>query len=924
MSLRARVSTLLIATAIVLIAVGLYSSRRLMHWDEVGLTGLAFSPVMPEGKQAPLKMLAPGRVLTVFPSAPAEGAIRGGDVLISINGVSIEDNKALAANDKRLKTGDVVTYRVRRGERVFDVRTKLETPHRIPLFFWAIVVNAIVGIAYLAIALLVLSKQPDDRRVLVFFAMMAVGATYLFVTPALSLDTSNIRGLAGDTTGQNVVPLLVMLASFIPFLPLTLHLALIFPRERPIVLSSPHIFRWVYGIPAAFVTAILFLGGIAVYATANPKAAKSLNVPLNVFTAALTLAGFAVAWRIARIGRTEGTKQAFWRRPLQSIFFAVAAAMGIGRIADATGLDWLELTVAISIGLLIVGSIASYPVLSCIALYRSYRDAGAEERRQVKWPLWGTITALATRIVLSLVLQVPIMWMMFTAGDVGPWFRIAQTVGLFSTLVYLLIPISFAVAILKYRLMNIDVIIKKTVVYALLSGFVFGIYLGLVGVLGAILVNYAGVKNQFTVIGATLFVALIFVPMRNKLQTLVERNLFRSKYEYAEAIRAVGAEALMAGDATAFMTSAAEKVQRALQNRSVVMFAARHDDFVAAAKVGVADSLVGSLRIPSTSIERLLNAPFDPRTAALSDDAAAALKRVETVLVVPINTPGTSANGFIAIAPKLSGGQFDDDDVAFLREMASQLDIGLDRIRQQREDVDYSQARDIQQGLLPREMPRVAGLDVSGVWQPARTMGGDYYDLIQLSDTELAVCIGDVAGKGMPAALLMSGLQAAVRASASNSPRDLCERVRRVVVSSLTGGRFVTFFYATIDTASMKLRWTNAGHNAPILARTDGTVVRLEEGGPAISRLFRDTRYVEQEIALTAGDRIVLFTDGVSEAGIGGEMFGEQRIEELVATAGDASAYELQRRIASEATAFAGGEVEDDLTLVVVRLTQPA
>src|SRR5687767_5240889 len=211
-------------------------------------------------------------------------------------------------------------------------------------------------------------------------------------------------------------------------------------------------------------------------------------------------------------------------------------------------------------------------------------------------------------------------------------------------------------------------------------------------------------------------------------------------------------------------------------------------------------------------------------------------------------------------------------------------------------------------------MPRLAGIDVSGTWQPARTMGGDYYDLITLSDTELAVCIGDVAGKGMPAALLMSGLQAAVRASASSSPRDLCERVRRVVVSSLSEGRFVTFFYATIDTAAMRLRWTNAGQNAPILARTDGSIVRLEEGGPAISRLFRDTRYEEHEIALSPGDRIVLFTDGVSEAANrAGEIFGEQRIEELVANAGDAGAEELQRRIAHAATAFAGGEVEDDL-----------
>jgi sigma-B regulation protein RsbU (phosphoserine phosphatase) len=313
----------------------------------------------------------------------------------------------------------------------------------------------------------------------------------------------------------------------------------------------------------------------------------------------------------------------------------------------------------------------------------------------------------------------------------------------------------------------------------------------------------------------------------------------------------------------------------------------------------------------------MLDRPFDPRRRTLREDAAAALTRIEAVLVVPI-----AARGFIAAAPKLSGGEYDVEDIDFFRSVSEQLAVGLGRIRMSAEEADFEQARAIQQTLLPREMPRVAKIDVSGVWQPARTMGGDYYDLLPLSESELAICIGDVAGKGMPAALLMSGLQAAVRASASSSPRDLCERVRRVVVSSLSGGRFVTFFYGTVDTAAMRLRWCNAGHNAPILVRADGTIVRLAEGGPAFNRLFRGA-YEEREIALAPGDRIVLFTDGVSEAAdSSGEMFGEARIEELVTDCRDLAATELQQTIVDAASAYSGGDLEDDLTLVVVRITE--
>jgi hypothetical protein len=348
----------------------------------------------------------------------------------------------------------------------------------------------------------------------------------------------------------------------------------------------------------------------------------------------------------------------------------------------------------------------------------------------------------------------------------------------------------------------------------------------------------------------------------------------------------------MARDAGEFLASAAEKLQQALQSRSLVIFAERQEEYVATAKIGVSDALIGKLRVGRTFVE-LLDRPFDPRRRTLPDDAARALARIEAVLIAPIGS-----RGFVALAPKLSGGEFDVEDIDFLRSAADQIGIGVDRIRMQVEEEDYAQARAIQQTLLPREMPEITGLELSGVWQPARTMGGDYYDFLKLSDHELAVCIGDVAGKGMPAALLMSGLQAAVRASASSSPRDLCERVRRVVVSSLSGGRFVTFFYATLDMASMVLRWCNAGHNAPILARADGTIVRLGEGGPAFTRLFRDTGYQESEVRLLPGD--------------------------LVADSRELDAHELQRTIVDAASSFSRGELEDDLTLVVVRVGMAA
>lgn len=928
MSVRSRTAIAVTATVLLYTAVFLYGAMRFRVWNERGITGLSYLAEISNGKKTktPLPGFSTGMVFMLYPTGPAERAgLKPRDQLVSINGIPLSEQDKLAELNRRARAGDTITYRVMRGGRDLTVPVPLTSPINLPLYILATTVSTLVALTFAAIGLIVLFRKPDDRRVVVFYVMVVVGGLSLLSGPAVQIDASNARGIHDESPGANIIPFAGFMIIAVAFMPLTLHLALIFPRERPILSTSPRVLRWVYGIPATSMTAVVLVFAIGLLATNFKVAPRVIGHAVNITAAVFTVAGLVLALRIARRGRTEGVRNAFWQRPFQTIFVAAAVILGIARIIEVFHIRWLAIGFGIVIGILITAGLIGFPIASCFTLYRQYRDAGAEEKRQVKWPLWGTLFALALRITVGVTGQIVGTVLMFSGSDYGRWLEALSYADVMTTLVYLLIPISFAVAIFKYRLMNIDIIIRRTVLYAILSAAIVVLYLGIVGVLGMVLVNVAGVKNQTMIIGATLVVALVFVPMRNKLQTLVDRNLFRHKYDYPEALRTVAAEALGATNLGSFLTMAAEKTQHALQNRAVVIFSNRHDDFVVAAKVGVADSLLGTLRVNRQALLPFLARPFDPRRHALPDDAAAALKRVEASLIVPINTPGTPANGFIAAAPKLSGAEFDVEDIDFVRSVADQLDIGMDRVRMQIEDADYSQAREIQQSLLPREMPRVAGIDVSGVWQPARTMGGDYYDLLKLSETELAVCIGDVAGKGMTAALLMSGLQAAVRASASSSPRDLCERVRRVVVSSLTGGRFVTFFYATIDTAAMRLRWSNAGHNAPVLARADGSVERLAEGGPAISRLFRDTPYEERELALAPGDRLVLFTDGVSEAmNRGGEQFGEQRIEELVARAGDASAAQLQQTIVEAAGSFADGEFEDDLTLVVLRLTQPA
>jgi sigma-B regulation protein RsbU (phosphoserine phosphatase) len=237
-----------------------------------------------------------------------------------------------------------------------------------------------------------------------------------------------------------------------------------------------------------------------------------------------------------------------------------------------------------------------------------------------------------------------------------------------------------------------------------------------------------------------------------------------------------------------------------------------------------------------------------------------------------------------------------------------------------RQEQERAEAHAIQQGLLPQVIPQRAGYEIAGAWQPALSVGGDYYDVLAFDDGALGLCIADVAGKGLPAALLMSNLQAAVRglAAPSLAPGALCQRLNTLVCHNTTNDRFITFFYAELDGPSRTLRYSNAGHNPPIVLHGDGSHDRLQEGGGVLG-IFPQQSFSTGSARLAAGDRVILFTDGVTEAHeADGEEFGEDRLLQLLREHPSASPAALQEKILGAAGAFSRGHWHDDATLLVL------
>lgn len=258
-------------------------------------------------------------------------------------------------------------------------------------------------------------------------------------------------------------------------------------------------------------------------------------------------------------------------------------------------------------------------------------------------------------------------------------------------------------------------------------------------------------------------------------------------------------------------------------------------------------------------------------------------------------------------------------------------------LEKERLEADLAVAREIQQRMLPQSPPVIPGLDVAGLSLPSREVGGDLFYFLPVSNGRLGLTIGDVSGKSVPAALLMSNVLAALRSEARivDKEDEILVHLNRLIVEQVEPGRFVTFFYGVVDPSAHMLRYACAGHNPPLVMRADGAAEWLHEAGVPLG-VMPESTYTPAEIALGPGDVLVLYSDGVTEAQRGDgteaegegeeepdEFFDEHRLEAAVREARTRSSSEIITHVMDSIRAFTeGAEQSDDVTLVVVRIVR--
>jgi serine phosphatase RsbU (regulator of sigma subunit)/pSer/pThr/pTyr-binding forkhead associated (FHA) protein len=314
--------------------------------------------------------------------------------------------------------------------------------------------------------------------------------------------------------------------------------------------------------------------------------------------------------------------------------------------------------------------------------------------------------------------------------------------------------------------------------------------------------------------------------------------------------------------------------------------------------------------------------------AALRGSATIAQQRIRSLIAVPLQTKDQVIGLLYLDSPEIVR-PFTQQDLTLLTVMANIAAIRIENARlaevEEAERLlkkELEQAADIQRNLLPKQAPQVDGLELAGLSAACRSVGGDYFDYMPLSDGRIAVMCGDVAGKGMSAALLMSSLQARVQVLCEES-RDMAElmtRINRSVAASCPGNRFITFFMCLYNPATGELDYSNAGHNPPYLLRGGGAVETLETGGPVLG-VLKNFRYQSARTELFPGDLLVMFSDGVTEARASSdEEYGEERLLGELGALRGVTAGEVVREVFQSVERFMGDEpAGDDITVVAAR-----
>ncbi len=737
---------------------------------------------------------------------------------------------------------------------------------------WLATVNLVLGGLVFLLGLVILRENPRQRLNRVVSLMLFFGGMGA-VLSALSLLVPAQSGTPGIE--QNVSYLWQL------FFPTAFLLASIFPHERaftrgltlPNGWRSPNFLLLVYA-PHVFHFGLVFVMSLWPQSSAGDLPGPALvrsALELGTVIVRLFLSVHEALFSLVDLGFGAGAVLLLldsWRRAR------------VPRIRQQVG--------AISVGL-----------VACLALYASATSVPALFGRPLEHGLQAALTTAA--LILG-------------SG-------------------------SIAYALVRHKFLDVKLIARRGILYAVASAVLIGIYLLVVERANDFVSRAFGIDARVVEPVLLIMALTLFQPVISRLEESLDQMFLRDPGDYRNVLRQLGHDLQTTIDLEDLANRSIRTLTEALLLRSGWIVALTPDGPLARTGAGqpLTPEQVEGIRqfLPRLSPQAASFRLSDPVDGLRRRDRELLVHDLGVALMVPLRWRGESL-GVVLLGEKLTGTQYTSEDVVLLNALGSQMGVSLqnalllrDRLSVARLEEELSLAQKIQQTFLQTEIPPLPRCEVHGVNLPSRQVGGDYYDVVMCEDGSFFVAIADVAGKGVPAALKSSMLQAGLRALAARGEHSVAAVLRglnALIYRSTAVHQFVTMFLAHVDPSGRRLTYSNAGHNYPLLLRRNAPPQTLETGG-LILGVLEEVAHQEAVVTLEPGDRLVLYTDGISEADDGtGDLYGEERLARLLAgLEGDLDACAIAQRVLDAVEGHLGAEeAQDDRTLLVLRVVDAA
>lgn len=599
-----------------------------------------------------------------------------------------------------------------------------------------------------------------------------------------------------------------------------------------------------------------------------------------------------------------------------SVLFDIDLVL-LGRPVSRAALAFQMVTALIFVAMIVVG---------VVAFVRGVRSLSSPVlRRSVRWLLPATAIGILPPLVLSGILAV------------SPWLVLPGDRYAFVT--FALVPLGFGHAILRYGLMDLELVVRRSVVYGALTALLVTAYYLVADILGHA-VGASGAGRTLLSFAVVFAAAILFLPVRDRVQDFVDRALYRRRYAYRRTLHEFSRLLATFLERDELIRVLVERLPEVLGVRRAALFLRSPRD----ASLHLAGTRgLGQAEIPFPVFEpspALLAwwteldgpVPLGPaqdtaRFGRLPLEERALLAALDARVVVFLPRE-RALEGILVLGGKDEDERWGGEDLELLGTIGDQAGTALTSARLQEEAIarrrmeeELAVAKRIQSSLLPRTLPQRAGVEIAAITRPCREVGGDLYDVLEISPDALGLAVADVSGKGVPAALILSGLQATLRAEAGRdaTPEPVIRKVNERLCRDLHPGSFASVLYGHLDVSRRVFRYVNAGHPAGIVIRPDGTLDRLDEGGLLLG-VEPGAIYQSGTRTFAPGDVLLLYSDGVTDVlNDADEEFGRARLEALVRRVAHLPCNSLLESIATAVETFVGGGLQDDLTLLVAK-----